>query len=189
MCVSDARLDGLKGKHTLTMSVRDRTPEKKKGKEAGDVEEQSSERKSTRGPAGHELFSEESAFAPSLRQKRMKIAQGTRVSMLVKRAVSKIGRLVHRDDSRFVSTDTAQIADQSRPHSTPRHERHRVCQGETYSERAGCRHWGCWAVLEMTEGDPVLTGCGGRGFVTTRGSLGLTAALGFLVRVSVLCVS
>jgi hypothetical protein len=25
------RLDGLKGKHTLTLSVRDRTPEKKKG--------------------------------------------------------------------------------------------------------------------------------------------------------------
>ena len=87
-CVEGAnRLDGHKGKHTLTLSVRDRTPEKKKGKEAGDVEEQSSERKSTRGPAEREFFSEESAFAPSLRQKRMKIAQGTRVATLVKRAV------------------------------------------------------------------------------------------------------
>jgi len=106
-CVEGAnRLDGHKGKHTLTLSVRDRTPEKKKGKEAGDVEEQSSERKSTRGPAEREFFSEESAFATSLRQKRMKIAQGTRVATLVKRAVSKIGPLVHRDDSRFVSTDT-----------------------------------------------------------------------------------
>ena len=113
-CVEGAnRLDGHKGKHTLTLSVRDRTPEKKKGKEAGDVEEQSSERKSTRGPAEREFFSEESAFAPSLRQKRMKIAQGTRVATLVKRAVSKIGPLVHRDDSRFVSTDTAQIVDQA----------------------------------------------------------------------------
>ena len=50
-CVEGAnRLDGHKGKHTLNLSVRERTPEKKKGKEAGDVEEQSSERKSTRGP-------------------------------------------------------------------------------------------------------------------------------------------
>jgi hypothetical protein len=31
-CVEGAsRLDGHKGKHTLTLSVRDRTPEKKKG--------------------------------------------------------------------------------------------------------------------------------------------------------------
>jgi hypothetical protein len=31
-CVEEAnRLDGHKGKHTLTLSVRDRTPEKKKG--------------------------------------------------------------------------------------------------------------------------------------------------------------
>jgi hypothetical protein len=32
-------------------------------------------------------------------------------------------------------------------------------------------------------------GCGGRGFVTTRGSIGLAAVLCFLVRVSVLCAS
>jgi hypothetical protein len=43
------------------------------------------------------------------------------------------GSLVHRDDNRFVSTDTAQVADQSRPHSTPRHERHRVCEGGLYN--------------------------------------------------------
>jgi hypothetical protein len=93
-CVEGAkRLDGHKGKDTLTLSVQDRTPEKKKGKEAGDVEEQSSERKSTRGPAEREFFSEESAFAPSLRQKRKKLAQGTRVSTLVKRAVSKTSAL------------------------------------------------------------------------------------------------
>jgi hypothetical protein len=71
----------------LTLSVRDRTPEKNKGKEAGDVEEQSSERKSTRGPAEREFFSEESAFAPSFRQKRIIIAKRTRVFTLVKRAV------------------------------------------------------------------------------------------------------
>jgi hypothetical protein len=69
-CVEGAsRLDGHKGEHNLTPSVRDRTPFKKTGKEAGDVEEQPSERKSTRGPAEREFFSEESALAPSLRQK------------------------------------------------------------------------------------------------------------------------
>ena len=68
-----SRLDGHKGKHTSTPSVRDRTLDKKKGKEAGDVEEQSSGRKSTRGPAEREFFSEESAFAPSLQQKRKKV--------------------------------------------------------------------------------------------------------------------
>ena len=74
-CVEGAnRHGGYKGKQTLTLSVRDRTPEKRKCKEAGDVEEQSSERKSTRGPAEREFFSEVSAFAPSLQQKRMKIA-------------------------------------------------------------------------------------------------------------------
>jgi len=87
-CVKGAsRLDGHKDKRTSTMSLRHRTPEKKKGKEAGDDEEQSSERKSTRGPAELEFFSEESVFASSLRQKRMKIAQETRVATLVKRAV------------------------------------------------------------------------------------------------------
>ena len=65
------------------------------------------------GPAEREFFSEESAFSPSLRQKHMRIAQGIRVATLVKRAVSKIGPLVHRDDSRFVSTDTALIVDQA----------------------------------------------------------------------------
>jgi hypothetical protein len=95
------------------LSVRDCTPDKKKGKGAGDVEVQSSERNSTRGPAEREVFSEESAFAPSLRQKRIKIAQGTRVATLLKRAASKVGSLVHRDGSRFVSTDTAQIVDQA----------------------------------------------------------------------------
>jgi len=53
------RLDGHKGKHNLILSVQDRTPEKKKGKEASDVEGNSSERKSTRGPAEREFFSEE----------------------------------------------------------------------------------------------------------------------------------
>jgi hypothetical protein len=108
-----SRLDGHKGKHTLTLGVRSHTPENKKGKEAGDVEEKSSERKLTRGPAEREFFSEGSAFAPSLRQKCMKMAQGTRVDTLVKRAVSNIGPLVHRDESNFVSTDTAQICDQA----------------------------------------------------------------------------
>ena len=56
-CIEGAnRLDGHKGKQTLTLSVRDRTPEKKKCKEAGDVEEQSSERKSTRGPRTFDEF-------------------------------------------------------------------------------------------------------------------------------------
>jgi hypothetical protein len=113
-CVEGAnRLDGHKDKHTLTLSARDRTPEKKKGKEAGDVEEQSSERKSTRGPAERDFFSKESTFAPSLRQKRMKIAHGIRGATLVKRAVSKIGPLIHRDDSRFVNTNNARIVDQA----------------------------------------------------------------------------
>jgi hypothetical protein len=61
------------------MSVRDRKPEKKKSKEAGDVEKQSSERKSTRGPEEREFFSEEGAFSSGLRQKHMKIVKKTRV--------------------------------------------------------------------------------------------------------------
>jgi hypothetical protein len=44
-----------------------------------------------------------------------------------------IESLVHRENNRFVSTDTAQMADQSRPHLTPRHERYRVCEGGLYS--------------------------------------------------------
>jgi hypothetical protein len=65
-CVKGAsRLDDHKNKQTLILSVRDRTPEKKKGKGAGDTEEQSPERKSTRGPAEHELFIVGSAFALS----------------------------------------------------------------------------------------------------------------------------
>ena len=56
-CVKGAsRLDGHKDKRTSTMSLRHRTPEKKKGKEAGDDEEQSSERKSTRGPRTFDEF-------------------------------------------------------------------------------------------------------------------------------------
>jgi hypothetical protein len=42
-CVEEAnRLDGHKSINTLTLSMRDRTPEKKKGKEAGDAEDESS---------------------------------------------------------------------------------------------------------------------------------------------------
>jgi hypothetical protein len=140
------RLDGHKGKHTLTLSVRDRTPEKKKGKEASGVEEKSSERKSTWGQAEREVFSEESAFAPRLRQKRMKIAQGTRVATLVKRAVSNIGPFVHRDDSRFVSADTAKIVDQA--------VRTRL---QDTSAIASAKAKPTQKELEMTEGDALLS--------------------------------
>jgi hypothetical protein len=58
----------------------------------------------------------------------------SRAATLVNRAVSKIGPLVLCDDNRFVSTDSAKNRQPSRPHSTPRHERHRVCQGETFPE-------------------------------------------------------
>jgi hypothetical protein len=136
--------------------VRGRTPEKKKGKEAGDVEEHSSERKSTRGPA--ERFSEESALVPSPRQKRTKIDQGTQVPTLVKRAVSKNGPFVHRDDSRFVSTNTAQIVDQAvctrlQDTSAIASAKAKPTQKELDVAIGVAR-----AVLEMTEGDPVLTG-------------------------------
>ena len=110
------------------------------------------------GPAEREFFSEESAFAPSLRQKHMRIAQGIRVATLVKRAVSKIGPLVHRDDSRFVSTDTALIVDQAvrirlQDASAIASAKAKATQKEL-DVAIGC----VWAVLEMTEGDPVLTG-------------------------------
>jgi hypothetical protein len=118
----------------------------------------------------------------------MEIAQGTRAATLVKRAVSNIGPLVHRDDSRFVSTDTAQIVDQALALESKTRAQSRL--GETYAERAGCRHWGCLGSLGNDRGRlGAYWGCGGRSFVTTRGSLGLVAALGFLALVSVLYAS
>ena len=88
----------------------------------------------------------------------MRIAQGIRVATLVKRAVSKIGPLVHRDDSRFVSTDTALIVDQAvrirlQDASAIASAKAKATQKEL-DVAIGC----VWAVLEMTEGDPVLTG-------------------------------
>jgi hypothetical protein len=157
-CVEGAnRQDCHKGKHTLTLSVRDRTPEKKTGKEAGDVKEQPSEHKSTRGPAEREFFSEESAFAPSLRQTCIKIAQGTWVDTLVKRAGSYIGPLVHRDDSRFVSTDTAQIVDQAVRTRLQDTSAIAYAKAKPKQKELDVAIGGVWAVLEMTEGDPVLT--------------------------------
>ena len=138
--------------------MRDRTPEKKKGKEADDVEEQSPERKSTRGPAEREFFSEESVFYPVVRQKRIKIAQGTRVATLVKRAVSNIGPLVHRDDSRFVSTDTAKIVDQAARTRLQDTSAIASAKAKPTQKQLDVAIGGVWALLEMTEGDPVLTG-------------------------------
>ena len=72
--------------------------------------------------------------------------------------MSKIGPLVHRDDSRFVSTDTALIVDQAvrirlQDASAIASAKAKATQKEL-DVVIGC----VWAVLEMTEGDPVLTG-------------------------------
>jgi hypothetical protein len=76
----------------------------------------------------------------------MKIDQKTRAAALVKRAVSKIGPLVHRDDSRFVSTDTAQIVDQA--------VRTRL---QDTSAIASAKAKPTQKELEMTEGDALLS--------------------------------
>jgi hypothetical protein len=88
----------------------------------------------------------------------MKIAQGTRVDTLVKRAVSKIGPLVHRDDSRFVSTDTAKIVDQAVRTRLQDASAIASAKAKPTQKELDVANWGVWAVLEITEGDPVLTG-------------------------------
>ena len=43
----------------------------------------------------------------------MKNARGAELALKVKRTVSKIGPLIHRDESRFMSTDATQVIDQA----------------------------------------------------------------------------
>jgi hypothetical protein len=76
----------------------------------------------------------------------------------VKRAVSKTGLLVHHDDSRFVSTDTAQIAVQAARTRLQDTSAIASANAKPTQKELDVAIGGVWALLEITEGDPVLTG-------------------------------
>ena len=66
--------------------------------------------------------------------------------------------MVHRDDSRFVSTDTAQIIDQDARTRLQDASAIASAKAKPTQKELDVVIGGVWAVLEMTEGDPVLTG-------------------------------
>ena len=86
----------------------------------------------------------------------MKNARGAELALKVKRTVSKIGPLIHRDESRFVSTD-AQVVDQAvrtrlQDTSAITSAKVKPTQKELDIVVSGAR-----AVMEKTLGDPGLT--------------------------------
>jgi hypothetical protein len=65
--------------------------------------------------------------------------------------------LIHRDDIRFVSTDTAQIADQAARTRLQDTNAIAYAKAKPKQKELDVAIGGVWAVLEIAEGDPVLT--------------------------------